>query len=77
MNKLQLQDHFFSQLVENRIPAIQSRYIAYKLINNYNIIYFNFISLQSDYIIIETDKKEKYKIEILFVDIPANTISKI
>lgn len=77
MNKLQLQDHFYFQLIAKNIQPIQSRYIAYKLIENYNIVSFNFLVLQSDYFIIETENKEKYKIELLGVDIPANSIIKI
>jgi hypothetical protein len=77
MNKLQIQDHFFSLLIGRNIMPIQSRFIAYKLIENYNILSFNFLILQSDYIIIETATQEKYKIELLSVDIPSNSIIKI
>lgn len=77
MNKLQLQDKFYLQLIDKNIPSIQSRYIAHKLIENYNILSFNFLSLQSDSFTIETENKEKYKIELLQVDLPINLISKI
>jgi hypothetical protein len=77
MNKLQLQDHFFTMLIDKKIMPIQSRYIAYKLIQDFKISSFIFISLQSEYFTIETEKNERYKIELLEIDVPANSIIKI
>jgi hypothetical protein len=77
MNKLQLQDHFFKMLIDKKIMPIQSRYIAYKLIEDFKISSFIFISLQSESFTIETEKNERYKIELLEIDVPANSIIKI
>lgn len=72
-SKIDIQNNNFTKLISLNLPPIQSRFIAFKLveldINNFQLEY-------KDSILKIITDKEIYEVEINFIDIPTNGIRK-
>jgi hypothetical protein len=75
MTKEEIQNSFFNQLELLNLPSIQRRFISYKLadLGNKQILKAQLID---NTLSIECEAN-KYKTELLQIDIPANVIVKI
>lgn len=73
-SKITIQNNNFNQLISLNLPPIQSRFIAYKLAE-LNID--NFTTEYTDSILKIVSNNDTYEVEINFIDIPTNGITKI
>lgn len=73
--KLQVQNNFFNQFNSINLPEVQSRYIAYRLAE-LGETEIKEVDITHECLIISTTKN-RYKVSLLNIDLPINSITKI
>lgn len=74
-NKLQVQNDFFNQFNSINLPEVQSRYVAYRLAE-LGETEIKEVDVMTECLIVTT-AKNKYKVSLLNIDLPINSITKI
>jgi len=73
--KLQVQNDFFKRFNSINLPEVQSRYIAYKLAE-LGETEIKEVDVRTECLIVSTTKNT-YKVSLLNIDLPINSITKI